>query len=83
MTIRNAALIGLLALLSVPAVAHAREAPEGARDQQVTLYELVLRHLPDAWIEDPHVGIAEIDAVNTAVNDTAGRPSIDTVTFVN
>ena len=43
MTIRKAALIGLLALLSVPAVAHAREAPEGARDQQVTLYELVLR----------------------------------------
>ncbi len=43
MTIRNAALIGILALLSVPAAVHAREAPEGVRDQQVTLYELVLR----------------------------------------
>ena len=27
------------------------------------LYERVLRHLPDAWIEDPHVGIPEIDAI--------------------
>ena len=27
------------------------------------LYERVLRHLPDAWIEDPHVGVPEIDAI--------------------
>jgi L-alanine-DL-glutamate epimerase-like enolase superfamily enzyme len=27
------------------------------------LYERVLRHLPDAWIEDPHTGNSEIDAI--------------------
>ena len=27
------------------------------------LYEMVLHHLPDAWIEDPHTGVPEVDAV--------------------
>jgi len=27
------------------------------------LYAMVLRHLPEAWIEDPHTGVAEIDAL--------------------
>lgn len=27
------------------------------------LYERVIRHLPNAWIEDPHTGNAEIDAI--------------------
>jgi L-alanine-DL-glutamate epimerase-like enolase superfamily enzyme len=30
------------------------------------LYERVLRELPDAWIEDPHTGSAEVDAVLAA-----------------
>ena len=32
-------------------------------DPDPALYERVLRHLPNAWIEDPHVGVPEIDAI--------------------
>jgi L-alanine-DL-glutamate epimerase-like enolase superfamily enzyme len=33
------------------------------------LYERVLRHLPNAWIEDPHTGVPEIEALLEAHHD--------------